>query len=177
MTCDRVFVRGEVTKRFGSISGFDTHVQQEMGAAVRELMGPTLLPMSLVSNGYVAVTWLYTAIDLALNCPEIEVRMANFVEIGLGYFTVVAPQVLLAWVVERCGPHRVASSRCAQASVAVLFLLSFLILYGIWDTMMNDPSLYSSAGVFFATVMAIVAFALARGDVLLPTSGGMLEMA
>lgn len=86
MTCDRVFVRGEVTKRFGSISGFDTHVQQEMGAAVRELMGPTLLPMSLVSNGYVAVTWLYTAIDLALNCPEIEVRMANFVEIGLGYF-------------------------------------------------------------------------------------------
>jgi hypothetical protein len=43
--------------------------------------------------------------------------------------------------------------------------------------MMNDPSLYSSAGVFFVTVMAIVAFALARGDVLLPTSGDMLEMA
>jgi len=141
------------TKRFSELAhdedidgvhAFSSYVRVSLAAHVREMLGPTLLPLPFSAIFMCSSLFVWFGLDIVVLSPDYPVQVANLVEFGL------CPLLFTCMVAIHCAVLSLLRRCCGclfdwcpvatDVAVGPLFLMLFCCLWGTWDTLAQDPT-------------------------------------
>lgn len=171
LPCDREFVESGIRKWFKEVSkndpeveldgitAFENNIRNLLGSRIRQLLGPTFIPMPAKGMMTMSLLLIWLGVDVALLSPDLRIRVANAVEFATAPLIIQLIGILHNCVLTLANHQGETLLKYAPKAMDLLFGVLYFVLFSVtwisWDTLVQDAMTPPLA------IVAIIAIILA----------------